>query len=459
MFKDFCMSYDLNELFITLSFLHPTLGEKQKIARLAQQISDLHQLYALAKINTVVPWIYYRLKEENLWAKLNVENQKIWNDEAQDIVQINSKRIERALIVLSDFKAAQIPVIMLKGIMMAEHIYHNSFYKRMNDVDILIHPKDLAKIYQIYKKHGYFYVGERVGKDLGKQLKVSHHAPPFITSDLDCMFGTQWGLKSPFAHLKIDYENLWRRSGNCEFHGLSLQAMSAEDNVFHLCIHLGHFKSGTRDVMDLYNLIRATGADFDWKYFLRTVESSQAHSLCYHALSLVQAYDPRAEIKNVLDQLRPLTSTYFLKLAARKTKNLEVLLGHSSSYLAEIEKSISEFNLTDNFSQKLSLYIQTWMTILFPSGEEAVKLSCYVGPNFGQKFLAQILAPYRILRAIAHEIGGLLLLGLLVKSKLDLCKAMLKQLTSARSGETLEEKIQHFGIGPEQLARFKKLVQ
>ena len=453
------MSSDLNELFITLSFLHPTQEEKQKISRLAGRITDLHQLYELAKVNTVVPWIYYRLKEENLWPKLSTQNQKIWDNEAQEIVQINSQRIERALVVLADFKAAQISVIMLKGIMMAEHVYHNSFYKRMNDVDILIHPHDLGKIYEIYKKHGYFYVGERVGKDLNKQLKVSHHAPPFITSDLDCMFGTQWGLKSPFAHLKIDYDNIWRRAESCQFHRLSLQAMSAEDNVFHLCIHLGHFKSGTRDVMDLYNLIRATGPTFDWKYFSSTVEKSQAHSLCYHALCLVQAYDPRIEVKNILVQLRPKASRYFVKLAARKTHSIDVLLDHSSSYLAEIEKCISEFNLSENFAQKFSLYLQTCKTILFPPADQALKLSCYVRPNGAQIFFSRAMAPYRILRAIAHEIGGVLLLGLLIKSKLDLCKAMLKQLTTARSGETLEDKIQHFGIGPEQLARFKKLVQ
>ena len=69
-------------------------------------------------------------------------------------------RLDAARILFEKFAEKNIPVVILKGILFAETIYENPYYKKMNDVDILIRREDLEKVYDVYEELDYFSMGE-----------------------------------------------------------------------------------------------------------------------------------------------------------------------------------------------------------------------------------------------------------------------------------------------------------
>ena len=312
-----------------------------------------------------------------------------------------------------------VPVCVLKGVLFAETIYQAPGYKRMNDVDFLVPKEKLAQLPALYEQLGYFALAERVGKRADVQTRVSHHLPPYVSRDLRCVLGTQWGLKSPLLGLKLDLEAMWRRARPFDFYGIPLQQLSPTDNLVHVCLHLGLFKSGLRDVMDIYNLARVAGADLDPELFTTLVLEAGASDLAYHSLSLANRLCPLPAFEWVLARLEPHVSAFMRETVEKKTASRSVQLRLCSGYLTVIEKAISDFNASESAPEKLRGFAEFWSLVLRPPLHEAQQVCFSPFSGAAELRTLRLRAPVAILRAIGAEIGGPLLALLLLKGGVD----------------------------------------
>lgn len=448
-----------DQLLVLLSYNNLNTAEKTKIEVLIPAITSWESFYDLARFNKVVPHLYHTLKKENWWHLIPSNTQEKIKERAAEIKAVNGARLAKALPVLKRFEAEGIEFVILKGILFAETVYENSYYKRMNDIDILVRKASIPRILEIFEEESLLCIGERVGGNPEKQLKTSHHLPPFIDKDLECMFGIQWGLKSPLTPYKLDYEAIWSRVRPFSFLGLNALQMSPEDNFHHICVHLGYYKNGVRDVFDLYNLWRKYEADFDWDLLEQEIKKAETEQLLYFALSLANKLHPNASMEALIQKMKPKTSAYYQKGVQEKTKNLHTQLRIGSSYPTEVEKAISEFNATNKFREKLRYFLLTWKYLLFPPMEEAKKMAANLYPNFGQRIWIRMTKSYRMLQYVASEISWFLLMALMLKTLYDLVKCGLLNLFLRPKKASVKDKMDALGISEEALELIKKRIQ
>ena len=407
------------ELLVLCTYHPLSPDEQQRVRDLSAQTTDWDTFASLAELNKVEPKVCLALQQCGALERVPEPTRARLLQTADAVRLANEQRVERARAVFTVLAERGVPVCVLKGVLFAHTVYGTPGYKRMNDVDFLVPRERIAGLPEVFEGLGYFALAERVGKRADVQLEVSHHLPPFVSRDLRCVLGAQWGLKSPLLGLQIDYPAMWSRALPLDFHGVPLQQLSPADNLFHLCIHLGFFKSGLRDVMDLYNLARSAGAALDYALFARLIRDAGAWDLAYHALSLAQALCPQPGFAQVLRELEPHVSRFMRETVERKTLSLELQLQLCTGYLSVIEKAIADFNASGAAAEKLEGFAKFWKLVLLPEPDEARRLCFTPQPTELEQLTIPVRAPIAILRAIAREIGPGLLALLLLKGVLD----------------------------------------
>ncbi|MEM7392101.1 MAG: nucleotidyltransferase family protein, partial [Verrucomicrobiota bacterium] len=259
------------EATILLSLSRISAGELEHTRKVVEAVQSWERVFELAEINATEPLLLANLKQHGWNKKLPPDVANQFEAVAQRIEEANRKRLDVVQVLLRKMHERDVPTVILKGILFGETIYHNPYYKKMNDLDILIRFDDLDTIYEIYRDLKFFSAAEILGgkeKDPRKQEKFSHHAPPFFSRDLHCMIGTHWGLITPLAPYKVDYAAIWSRVVDIECASVPAKSMAPEDNLHHLCIHLPYYKAGIRELADIYNLIRTYRDELDWDLLL-----------------------------------------------------------------------------------------------------------------------------------------------------------------------------------------------
>jgi hypothetical protein len=446
-------------LLCLLSFINCTPAEQEETEELIKQEHDWTIFYDLAVLNKIIPMAYYRLLEGGwhgfvpawLWQKMEAETAAIRNK--------NQRRNAEALRFLEAFDKQQIPVALLKGVALAETVYQNPAYKRMNDIDILIQKKDREAIYEIYRRLDYFFIGERIAGAPEKSDKVSHLAPPFVSRNYDCVIGTQWGIKTPLGPYTIDYDGIWKRAIPLRFYGIPVHILSPADNLHHLCLHLGYFKISLRDLMDIYNLLHHTGTAFDWNLFETITKESRSWDPVYFALGLAQHVRPLPAAGAFLQHLSPMVTSRTKKALQWKTRSMEVFLHLHSDHIQTIEKNISAFDATGYLPEKWQGFVQLWKNVLAPPREEAMRMSALYQPSALQLAGARLTLPFKILRVIAGEIGWTLTIGLMFKTVFDLLKTVWRFPFTKRNHNDCRAYARRLGIPYEHLQKLQQEFQ
>ncbi|MEQ1878965.1 MAG: nucleotidyltransferase family protein, partial [Bdellovibrionia bacterium] len=339
----------------------------------------------------------------------------------------NSQRLNIGRQLLSKLTERGVEVIILKGNFLSTEIYGDKFYKKMNDIDILVRKEDLPKVHQVYSEFGLKTAAALSGGDARAQEKYSHHWPPYFTSDLGCVIGTHWGIASPLSGLTIDYSALWNRRVPFEFEGLKLWALEPTDFLHHLALHLHFFKVGLRELADLYNLIRGLGHRVDWARLARDVAAYGSMDRVYHSLTLVNALSPAMEIQTILKQLEPSVSDFAKREAALRVREPGRILRSRTSQMSKIEKAFALFSLAERPAEKAFFLFKMWKAFLFPKPREIRRMN--VSPEeAGPWALLRGYArgPYLISRVFAQDMGWKIYVLVTVGHHVKLAKSFFK---------------------------------
>ena len=361
-FHGFCLE---DQVMINLTLANPSGREQAFLNRNVQSTLDWELLWETIRLNDVAPLVHSRLQALGLLNRIPAEVRNPLEKRHLEITERNRHRLIQTTELFRRFHAAGVSVIVLKGVLFAETIYHDIGYKKMNDLDLLVPFRDVEKVKVVYRETGLIPLALLEGGDEPLDENRNYHLPACISRDLTFVVGTHWNLCSPKRGFAISMSELWARSVPVSIGETPVRALSIIDVLHHLIVHFHYYKNGLKELADFANWIRAH-EPFPWDLMKSEIDRAKTWTPAFRTLSLVSTIYGTAVPEDLLqscsDHSEPWTRRDTQKLLHRK----DLLLRSRSTYSSEIEKAYLSFTFENRFEQKLPLFFTFWVRLLFP---------------------------------------------------------------------------------------------
>jgi len=173
--------------------------------------------------------------------------------------------------LLDVFKARGIPVIPLKGPVLAAFAYGGIELREYFDLDLLVRRSDVAKAGEALIAEGYRPQFELAETQWPAFLR---YACEWGFSRDATLVELQWQFVPRYFSFPIDYGQLWERAVTVSFEKRSVLSLSAEDLLLYLCVHgTKHAWSDPKWARDVAEVIRIS-PNLNWDFV-----AGQARSL------------------------------------------------------------------------------------------------------------------------------------------------------------------------------------
>jgi hypothetical protein len=227
--------------------------------------------------------------------------------------------------VLTAFREAGVPVMVLKGAALAEAIYGNIALRPMGDLDLLVHADDLAITQQILEGLGF-----RLPTGLlnpAYYRKTHFHIPYYHTSIPGVILEVHWGLQEDFGPLQPDLDEIWQGALRTRVAGVETLVMGLEDLLLYLCLHLdkhgyynrylltrpdaeAHILSGygANELIwycDVWEVLQRHQEEVDWSRFVEKARRWGIEGAVYCSLHFLQRFFGSSRADGALAELRP----------------------------------------------------------------------------------------------------------------------------------------------------------
>jgi predicted CoA-binding protein len=261
---------------------------------------DWEYLLNQAHIHGIVPLVAYHLVKNGFCSIIPQPYldhlNRIYNSTLYKNVILSSELAK----VISAFKQRGIPVIPLKGTVLAEILCGNLALRHIEDIDILVHPIDVPRANSILVELGY--------KQLYKPptwRHPFHEVPYYKRAKFSIYLELHHGLDDK-TFVPISEQALWRRAQQFQTHGISTLVLSPEDNLLFLSTHLSRQVTELlKYIGDISELLKKYEVTLDWDYILTSACSWQIETITYYALARARYLLEAPVPASVLDTLRP----------------------------------------------------------------------------------------------------------------------------------------------------------
>jgi hypothetical protein len=222
------------------------------------------EIFIAAAKQKVSSLFWHRLNQMSLGDVVPIKTAEKFQDRFRLDTMHNLNLCGELQRLMSVLKSEDVPVILLKGIYLANMVYTNLGLREMHDVDVMSRPQDLARISEILTSMGY-RPPQIVSPDV--TVLVDRHLPHMIKNG-HSIFEIHWNITSPMTSYYIDPQELWKRAVPVNIAGAAALALSPEDLLLHLCIHTSYehqFNFGLRPFCDIAETIFCFGSRLNWE--------------------------------------------------------------------------------------------------------------------------------------------------------------------------------------------------
>ena len=202
--------------------------------------------------------------------------------------------------MLDAFAARSLTPILLKGAYLSGAVYPGAGLRPMNDLDLLFRPADLPAAVQALTALGYGAktrlpeAGARVTKHTSTYRRAGEAAAtpnPYLSPAAGRTVEPHRSLEESWYGLRVDITpGVWERSREVTVSGRPARALSPEDNLLHVAVHLVfHLIMGYPSLVQLMDLRFAAdrwAGELDWPCFQALATAAGAAPYAYGALRL-----------------------------------------------------------------------------------------------------------------------------------------------------------------------------
>ena len=288
---------------LLLNCLHEEAGRVSAADLRQLSAADWRTLRVLAIKKRVGPLLYARLTERGLdhavapdvMERLHKQYEHISLQTLRLYAEIN----KLARMVHDD----DVPIILLKGAYLAAEVYGNIALREMNDLDILVRRRDLAKVGDALVALG--YTPQRSYRL--SELSVGLHLPRYVNPGA-AAFEVHWNITPSDLHYSIDTKDLWERAVPATIAGVAVLGLSPEDLLLHVVMHTTYqhfFVMGLRPFCDVAAVVRRFGDAIEWGAVRQRAEQWGWRRGTYLALRLAKELVGAAVPEAILHDLRP----------------------------------------------------------------------------------------------------------------------------------------------------------
>ncbi len=228
----------------------------------------------IAQEQRVITFLFHKLKQLGLEAKLSPETLRIMSLKYQEGVAHNVVTRHVLKDIIRSFNQYGIKTVILKGaINFCENIYENWNLRSMEDLDILIKEEDFPAARQCMKTAGLCYIEGQIPRDLsedfeGRDIAVDMHYLPV-----------------PEKHINLfDMDSFWSNAMCVEMDGIKTHIPSPTDQIYHKFVHdvvrhqeLVNFR--IQDMCDFVMTAQYYNERIDWEEILRRARRNDIESL------------------------------------------------------------------------------------------------------------------------------------------------------------------------------------
>jgi hypothetical protein len=290
-----------SELMLACLRLEP---ETQKAERLqAFSASDWEATLAQARAHDVSSLLAWHLDSSasDPWVPEHVHQEL--RQRGMAVAGMNLLIYHELASLLKSMWVSDIPVIVLKGVHLAEIVYPNIALRPIGDIDLLVDERDMIPCSEILLENGFLPSRRfRLEIEVGKHL----HIPPFVKPG-GATVELHWSVIPPDSPIHIDLPELWARALPVKISGAPALSLSPEDLLLQLCLHFyqHEFRLGIRHLYDLVETVVFYGADLDWEQVAARASQWNAGKPTYLALHLARQLLNAPIPPEVLKTLRP----------------------------------------------------------------------------------------------------------------------------------------------------------
>lgn len=214
---------------------------------------------------------------------------------------------ERLAEALAALRAADVPVVVLKGMALAEPLYGNPALRPMEDIDLLVGRHDVERTRIALGSIGYpppaSFAEDRRRRAASMFTRADADGGPPARIDV------HWSLvdakSSPVAGRWAD--GVWERTGQASLGGDRISVLGPTDALLHACVHLtvNHGLLGLLWRLDIALIAGRWRERLDWERLAAVGAASRLGGILYAALRCCERTLGVAMPDAVLARLRP----------------------------------------------------------------------------------------------------------------------------------------------------------
>lgn len=249
-----------------INFLKAALFEKVAVFDSSDKII-WKAILEEAEAHNVVGLLYAAVNKSEHLKYIEKEHLEQWKRDTFISAIQQIKHIRQISKVLKIFNEGNIPVIVLKGLVIRE-FYPKPELRTMCDADILVKKEDLYKVKKLLLDLGYTE-SERTG------IHIAFDHDNHFTIEVHWTLSNKYFLKGQ----SIFENQIWKNTIEVKVENSETLSLSYEDLAVHLCIHMavhsGNSGFGIRQLYDLALLVKNKGHLIDWSSFLDKIRECE----------------------------------------------------------------------------------------------------------------------------------------------------------------------------------------
>ncbi|MBF0406247.1 MAG: nucleotidyltransferase family protein [Candidatus Riflebacteria bacterium] len=360
------------------------------------QNPDWVEFYKFVSRSSLAAYFYPKIK--NLSASVPENIQKDFKNAYLFNLIRNTRFINQAKKIFADLFSAGIPVIVLKGMFLAQKVYSDISQRQMADIDVLVQRKDFLRTIEIIKKHGFEDFKEMILENIlheNSGVNAVHlRKSGFFNIDLHFSHINDLVVSEVASE---EEKLIWTRSQKTDFSGIPIYQLSIEDLLLHVCLHATnhHFLHGVpvRFLFDVSEILRKFGSEIDWTQLIKRSELYKRKNALYLSLYMTSMMTSAKVPEKILAELRPQEDCddYLKHTCAKMFNNVEYSDPFlQRPYLSELRKADSEsssgiFNKIRLLSSRVFLPVEQ-MIAKYPVKKKSIKIYYYYGLRFIEIF-------------------------------------------------------------------------